>query len=650
MKQLYVFLAILPIMLVSALNAQPWQPNSAIFNPSGVPSLPFSQPRFADLDGDGDLDLIIGSTDDVPFYLENTGSVSAPAFSPGEEIFSEISFLDAEMGVCCDLDNDGDLDFVAGGFTGLNFFQNTGTPTSPYFEKIPDFFSGLSVGMNPVPDLADIDNDNDFDMIVGFSESGSIKIYTNTGNPQSAIFSESASVEIGDVGLYAYPVFCDLDNDGDHDILSGRDGHGFIFYQNEGNPGNAVWEVNNPVFAGLGNETYWNSPDLADLNGDSKPDLVFGTASGPLNYYTNTGTPNVPVWTVNTTLFGGVIDVGGASNPYFYDYDGDGDLDMFSGSQMGDIKYYENTGTATGPAWQENSSYFTSLKHSIYGAVAVGDVNNDGLPDAIVGDLTGKLYYHRNTGSGFVLEAEALGTVALGGWSSPRLTDLDGDSDLDIVAGNEAGNLHFLENQGTPDSPVWAIIPGFFGSIDVGTNCVPTIADLDMDGDLDIVTGNLWSELQFFENTGENWVENTEPLQGLAGGQNTTPALADLDADGDVDLALGQYNGIFDYYKNNALVTSVKKQPQPMAYFSISAFPNPFSTTLNLRFSLPETSDVSMLVMNVYGKQVYAEKFRNLAYGTHILNWETGETPAGAYFIQISTGKLQENVKVILWK
>lgn len=220
MKRLFIYLTLLSLLINVSLNAQPWQQNSAIFNPSGVPSLPFSQPRFADLDGDGDLDLIIGSTDGAPFYLENNGSASAPAFTPGEEIFSEISFLDAEMGVCCDLDNDGDLDFVAGGFTGLNFFQNTGTPTSPFFEKIPDFFSGLSVGMKPVPDLADIDNDNDFDMIVGFSESGSIKIYTNTGNPQSGIFSESASVEIGDVGLYAYPVFHDLDNDGDQDILS----------------------------------------------------------------------------------------------------------------------------------------------------------------------------------------------------------------------------------------------------------------------------------------------------------------------------------------------------------------------------------------------------------------------------------------------
>lgn len=645
MNKLHYIHALMFILISSGLNAQPWQQNSAIFNPSGVPSLAFSQPRFADLDGDGDLDLIIGSTDDVPFYLENTGNVSAPAYTPGEEIFTEISFLDAEMGVCCDLDNDGDLDFVAGGFTGLNFFQNTGAPISPLFEKIPDFFSGLSVGMNPVPDLADIDNDNDFDMIVGFSESGSIKIYTNTGNPQSAIFSESTSVEIGDVGLYAYPVFHDLDDDGDQDILSGRDEHGFIFYQNEGDPYNAVWEVNNPLFTGLGNDTYWNSPDLADLNGDLKPDLVFGTAAGPLNYYLNTGSPSVPAWQVNTTLFGGVLDVGGASNPYFYDYDGDGDFDLFSGSQMGDIKYYENTGTATGPAWHENSSYFVSLKHSIYGAVAIGDVNNDNLPDAIVGDLNGKLFYHRNTGDGFFLEEAALGWVALGGWSSPRLYDLDGDGDLDIIAGNEAGNLFYLENQGTPENPTWALIAGYFGTIDVGTNCVPAIADVDRDGDADILTGNLWGDIRYFENTGSAWMENPEIFQGLEGEQNTTPAFADLDADGDVDLALGQYSGIFDYYRNDALVTSVYST-QPGTATLITAFPNPFSESTTLAFNLEEAQKVSFQVFDTRGRIVFDETTGFLQPGKNTVAWNAAGFPEGVYFMRIFAGKYQATIKV----
>jgi len=43
------------------------------------------------------------------------------------------------MGVCADLDNDGDLDFITGGYTGLNFFENIGTMYLPIFQKVSGF-------------------------------------------------------------------------------------------------------------------------------------------------------------------------------------------------------------------------------------------------------------------------------------------------------------------------------------------------------------------------------------------------------------------------------------------------------------------------------------------------------------------------------
>ena len=647
MKRIPYMLASLLLTVITNVTAQPWDQNNAIFNPSGIPSLPFSQPRFADLDGDGDMDMIIGSTDASPFYMENTGTAISPAFTPGADIFSGISSLDAEMGVFFDMDSDGDLDFITGGFNGLSLFENIGTATVPEFQKVNGFFDNLQAGMNHVPDLADIDNDNDPDLLVGLSESGVVKIYTNNGSPSSAQFNESNVEIIGDVGLYAYPVFYDLDSDGDQDILAGRDEHGFVYYQNTGNPSNALWETNNAVFEGMGNQTYWNSPDLVDLNGDSKPDLVFGSAAGPLNYYINTGSPSVPAWQLNTTLFGGVLDVGGASNPYFFDFDHDGDMDLFSGSQLGDIKYYKNIGTTTGPAWEENSGYFTSLKHSIYSAVAIGDVNGDSLPDAIVGDFTGKLYYHRNNGSGFTLVAPALGSIVLGGWSSPRLVDLDLDGDLDIVAGNEAGKLNYIKNQGTATNPIWILIPNYFSGIDVGNNCVPAIADLDLDGELEILTGNLSGDIQFFENVNGSWVENPVPVQGLSGGQNTAPALADLDSDGDYDLTLGQYGGSFDYYKNNALATGSGEQRQKPFSVNLSAFPNPFSESTTIQFQLEVTTDVSMQIVNIYGKEIFSEKCQNMTTGIHYRNWNVAPFHTGVYFIRMISGNKVETVKII---
>ena len=643
MKKINLLLGLI-ISCFAIANGQPWQQNDAIFNPSGIPGPPFSQPRFGDLDADGDFDMIIGALQGLPYYLKNTGSATEPHFEQGEDIFIDIYELDAEMGVFFDIDDDSDLDFISGGYTGLHLFLNTGTIYLPTFEKVENFFAGLDVGSNPVPAFADLDNDGDAEMVVGLSESGIVKIYTNTGSPAAAVFSESDVYEVGDVGLYAYPTFCDIDHDGDQDLLVGRDGHGFICYENTGSITSAEWQVNTTWFEGLGFDSYWNSPALVDLNGDSKFDLIHGTDSGPISYFENTGTTSVPEWQENTSLFGGIINVGGASNPCFYDYDKDGDQDMFSGSTMGDIKYYRNTGSDQFPVWEEHSEAFATLKHSIYSAVAIGDVNGDGRADAIVGDLSGKLYYHKNTGMGFTLMNEYLTDIALGGWSAPRLVDFDADGDLDIIAGNEDGVLNYIENQGTALNPVWVLIPGYFAGLNPGSSCIPAIIDLDFDGDLDILCGNLWSELTYYENVEGQWIENPAVFFGVIGHQNTAPAFADLDGDGDPDLILGQYDGILNYYENRLMNVGTSWQA---ARETFTIYPNPMGDISTLEFYLDVPASVCIQVIDNTGKLVMSRDYKHLSSGMHSHMLNTSSLKPGFYIIRLVTPHENSILKTI---
>ncbi len=567
MKRLLLFVVV--SVLVISLEAQPWEQDNSIFNPSGIPSLSFSQPRFADVDGDGDTDFWLGNTQRTPLFIRNTGSLTAPDFEVGPDFLVNISYLATEMAISVDLDNDGDLDLVTGGFTGLHFFNNIGTVGTPFYNEITGFFAALSVGDYPVPDLADIDNDGDFDLVVGLSEDGAVLLFSNTGTATNAVFSMASQQTLGDVGLYAYPVFCDLDQDGDQDILCGRDGQGFVYYQNNGTASSPLWQENNTPFSGLGMGTYWNSPDLADLNGDNKLDLLYGTASGPLKCYLNTGTNAVPVWQENTTLFGGVIDLGGASSPFLYDWDGDGDYDLLSGTQLGDIKFLRNTGNAFSPAWEEDNAYFSIIDHSIYASVTCGDVDANGLPDVIVGDLSGQLFYYHNGGLGLQYMPLMFGNLSFGGWSVPRLVDMDGDGDLDLAAGNEAGNLFYRENQGSPSQPNWVSVPSFFGTIDVSSDCSMSFGDIDGDGDLDFLAGDAWGDLHCYLREGNSWLQNTTLFAGISTDQNAAPALADLDHDGDLDLVLGDYDGTFRYYRNLRYSGAVLNPPTNLTYDNV---------------------------------------------------------------------------------
>lgn len=646
------------LLIQIPLVAQPWVRNDVIFNQSGVPSLMFSHSRFTDLDNDGDFDMVLGNISGKPLYLENIGTPTAPKFIVNnDDIFSLVFEIDAEVGVMADINDDGKLDLITGGFTGVHLYKNAGIPEFPVFAKVEDFFSGIEAGINPVPDLGDVDNDGDLDLVLGFSEDGSVKIFFNGGAKEEAQFHDSQSLLIGDVGLYAYPVFCDMDGDNDLDILVGRDSYGFVYYKNTGTPTQGNWQSDPVPFSGIGYDTYFNSPGVADINGDGKLDLIYGSGSGPLNYFENIGTPQKPTWKRNTTLFGGVIDVNGASNPFFYDYDEDGDYDLFSGSNLGNIKYYENTGNAYSPAWKENSTPFASLKHSIYSAVTLGDVNQDSLPDAIVGDLNGNLYLHLNTGKGFVLQNESFSSISLGGRSVPRLVDMDYDGDLDLVVGNEEGNLFYFENQGSAMSPNWVEIFNYFHAINVSMDCSPTVADFTGDGNMDVLTGNLWHELNFFTRNENNvWIEDTTSFAEIEGDQNVAPALVDLDNDGDLDLVLGCYEGTFSYYENQSVVTGVseKKMILPQEY-TVRNFPNPFNASTTIEFTLPVSTPVRLTIFDISGREIRFWKFLTLQQGIHTITWDgmnqNGEAvSSGVYLYLIQTPSHGKSSTMILLK
>ena len=131
-----------------------------------------------------------------------------------------------------------------------------------------------------------------------------------------------------------------------------------------------------------------------------------------------------------------------------------------------------------------------------------------------------------------------------------------------MMVGESNGTFLYYKNTGTATAPAFAQQSGAgnpFG-MDVGGNSSPALGDVDGDGDLDLVVGQSTGTVKYFENTGTvtaaAFVERTgtaNPFNGIDIGVRSTATLADIDRDGDADLVIGSLDGGFTLVKNGAL-------------------------------------------------------------------------------------------------
>ncbi len=313
-------------------------------------------------------------------------------------------------------------------------------------------------------------------------------------NPLHGTFSASSiGSDVGTEDPGANVAAGDMDGDGDLDIVAARGvGNRTLLYLNNGT--SDPW---NGVEGTYVSTDTWGvvSLDLGDIDRDGDLDVVVALPNPRrLSVYLNNGTatpfhtagvPVTRIELVNDSLTFNVIALG--------DVDGDGDLDLVVGGGWVGTRnrLYINNGNIGGWEIKEISNDIGSVTNvSLTKSLALGDVDGDGDLDLVTGNrnLPNRLYLNDGvgdpwdtvtTGIPITSDVQTTYSVALG--------DLDGDGDIDLVTGNENQTNRMYLNDGV-ESP--------WDTLSTGTSISPVgyfvgirLADLDADGDLDVVAG-----------------------------------------------------------------------------------------------------------------------------------------------------------------
>ncbi|BDS09921.1 T9SS type A sorting domain-containing protein [Aureispira anguillae] len=267
-----------------------------------------------------------------------------------------------------------------------------------------------------------------------------------------------------------------------------------------------------------------------DMNNDGVKELILGDLSfSNLNLLTNGGNKDTAFMTAQETFFpmasvAANITIFPAA--FYLDVNNDGAKDLLAAPNiLGNSKnleswYYKNTGTANFPdfTYQGNDFLVSEMIDLGTGAAPIfWDYNADGLMDILVGNyhtyvspaVQGcylSLYKNIGTTTQPVYRLEDNDFANMKQYNlrrlSPTVADLDNDGDDDLLLGEEDGRLIYLPNLGTATAPVFSSIVANYKNIDVGQNATPQLVDVDRDGDFDLLVGERNGNTNYFENEG----------------------------------------------------------------------------------------------------------------------------------------------------
>jgi len=584
-------------------------------------------PGICDIDGDGDLDLLVFFG--LGTFLEMHQNLSQELYNNNDTLIYSLSFHcwgdfaensmnnKLSLNISCpwredsskfnkgtrhtgstmlagDFTGDGLTDLILGDVDYFNLIKliNGGIPDSAHMISQDTLFPSNSKPVNfnsfPVPSYVDLNNDNKKDLLVSpFSSvvtltanTNSVWYYKNTGSAGNPAFEyvqpDFLQNRMIETGSGCYPVACDYNNDGLEDIMIGN--YGYL------------------------DSSYYEFGYLKS---------VFRSKTAVLE---NKGTVSNPSFQVATHDYAGLsaLKLSGLV-PAFADLDNDGDKDMICGNSDGSLIYFENIAVSGNmPSYNSPIYHYQSIDVGDYSAPQIFDLNQDNLPDLIVGKKNGWISYYQNTGTStnpvFTKITDSLGkvnvtdvNVSTQGCSAPCFF-IDSNK-IKLFTGSENGHILYYKN----------------------------------------IESNLNGKFTAFDSVLVHTDKDSTTLY-IRDGMRSGVAVYDFDHDGYNDMIVGNFSGGLSFFrgtKPHAYSGVEEISSKNTSYFNLH--PNPAVNFIKLRFDNTRLSNIQIEIWDIIGNLVLSQE-KQSAEETKI---DISQLKNGFYICRVSASENQQDRTIL---